>query len=129
MFRGFGRFVIVLAAVTAIMLAPPASPVRHDAFQMIAAEAERHASLEHWSDVDAQVERDHVHDDGEPHERIPRHAHGHDRGDHLHDLGKMIGATPDAAHAAVRVLMPWAEADAPPRLVFRLDRPPKTTVI
>jgi hypothetical protein len=126
---GFVRSVIVLATLTALLLAPPASYVGHDPFKALAAEAERHAALEFSSEPDAQVARDHVHDDGEPHERVPGHAHGHDRGDHLHDLGKSLSATTYARRVSVLNRLPKSETEAPPRVVFRLDRPPKTSVI
>jgi len=91
---------------------------------VVLAAAERHAQLE------AEIaEHGHSHADGENHERMAGHSHGHNPADHSHETP----TTPSGSAPAVLALIP-AWAPTPPETVhigatYRLERPPRPIVI
>ena len=116
----------VLAFATAFgSLLPHAShSPSHDPVALAAIEAERHAQLE------AEIaEHGHSHDDGEDHERVAGHSHGHNPADHSHE-------TPTTPPAAVPDGLAVASAWVPTRpetvhlaTTYRLERPPRPIAV
>jgi len=93
---------------------------RHDPSAALAAQATRHAELS------VQIfAHGHIHDDGVDDERLWGHIHGHNSGDHHHDVPMEI-STPDLAFRGDR--HGWRaslEAKLANSVGGRLDRPPE----
>lgn len=96
----------------------------HDPVALAAAEAERHAQLE----VEL-AEHGHSHDDGEEHERVAGHSHGHNPADHSHDIPTTPPGSTAIPSAFVRTWVPMQPQTAHVGASYRLERPPRPIVI
>jgi hypothetical protein len=115
------RIATVLAIALAVLSAPTGHSMSHDPLALVAAEAERHATLA------AEIaEHGHAHDEGDADERSPGHTHGHDSADHLHDKA---GAPPSffarASPATRSVLLSAIAQTGRDALTSGLKRPPR----
>ncbi|PSM19725.1 hypothetical protein [Nitratireductor sp. StC3] len=117
---------LVLAVAMAFgSLLPHAShSPSHDPVALAAVEAERHAQLE------AEIaEHGHSHDDGEDHEQVAGHSHGHNPADHSHETPTTPpGSSPDVP-TLVQAIVPTSPDAAHLGASYRLERPPRPIVI
>ena len=94
----------------------------HDHDIVAQAEELRHSVLASSSDVPRPG---HTHDDGDPHERVPGHLHGHNAFDHSHEAPSIItivGVVPPAKFQQWNPVVGVSTRNGPPYLI---EHPPK----
>jgi hypothetical protein len=116
--------VIALAVTLSLSMSAVFMGRSHDARALAEAQLKRHAELTMQLSTHG-----HVHDDGMEDERSFGHLHGHNGSDHTHE-------TPSAAALAIVDYASkgtdWSMNDRVPHIPrpqFRLDRPPRISVI
>ena len=119
--RNFIRVVVIYALVLGVLALPGFVSGLHLAVPLETEEATRHQSLKPVQTVDDT----HSHDDGEDHEQMAGHSHGHDPADHSHQIVFMshsvfaeIRIGPAKPQASVAELVK-------PETAFGIERPPK----
>ncbi|WP_163001475.1 hypothetical protein [Pannonibacter phragmitetus] len=96
----------------------------HDPVGLAKAESQRHAQL------DAEIaEHGHSHDDGEEHEQVAGHSHGHNPADHSHDIPTTPPGSATILSTYVRTWVPMPPQTAHIGASYRLERPPRPIVI
>lgn len=116
--------VLAFAMAFGTLLPHAAHSPSHDPVALAAAEAERHALLE------AQIaEHGHSHDDGEEHEQVAGHTHGHNPADHSHETPTTPPGGAPVVPALVEAIVPMARETAHLGTTYRLERPPRPIVI
>lgn len=116
---GLHKLLLYLVAL-AMQFSACQAIARHDPGAELAAQAARHAELSVQ-----MLAHGHVHDDGEGDERRWGHIHGHNSGDHNHDMPMEI-SPPDLTFQ--QDLNGWRtsrEVELTNRVGGRLDRPPE----
>lgn len=110
-------------AVFAMLLSAVHVQSGHNVYAMAQAEAERHAVL-----AATIAEHGHLHDEGEPDERVPGHVHGHNTSDHIHETANLVAQLRLGMPRFVGTMMRHEPQDTELGLRHGLDRPPRPFV-
>jgi hypothetical protein len=116
---------LVIAFATALGTTLSAAHVSagHNAHAVAQAEAVRHADL-----AAETAAHGHSHEEGEPDERLPGHAHGHNSADHIHETANVVGVFHLGAPRFVRTTIQLEHQQAASGKPGGLERPPRSVV-
>ena len=118
------QMILALFLTVALLGLPAFVPSLHAPTHSAALEDARHAVL---ADVEAS-EHGHSHDDGEPYESKPGHAHGHDPADHSHQVAFMVHKADETLLDLDGIQFAIVQDLIKSGIVFGFERPPKTSL-